>query len=67
VFIEFKYQTKILSFKQAQLVLPDSDEEFEYLASMLKSNNQFNATAFYWIGQPSRFQLSVTQSSMLSD
>ena len=34
---------------------------------MLKSDNQFNATAFYWIGQPSRFQLSVTQSSTISD
>ena len=48
---------------QAELVIADSVEELHYLASQLHSSDQLNSTAFYWIGQVGRFQLSVVHSA----
>ncbi|XP_059350348.1 uncharacterized protein LOC130692880 isoform X2 [Daphnia carinata] len=45
---------------QAGLVLSDSNgEEIRFLLDQINSNEQLNSTAFYWIGQSNRFQLSI--------
>lgn len=48
---------------QSELVLPDSSsEEVRFLMEKINANEQLNTTAFYWIGQTSRFQLSIPHS-----